>query len=105
MVKFVKKKDVASYIAAAGVLAHYIGDAAQPLHISYMHHGDLEDIMLDPRAESTELVAKNLISKQNDVHASYESDMFKYHAVEMQNGIQGKARRGMPLIQGHRAAA
>jgi hypothetical protein len=26
-------------VAAAGVLGHYIGDASQPLHCSYMHHG------------------------------------------------------------------
>lgn len=39
MVGYLKKKDVIHFVAAAGVLAHYVGDASQPLHCSYMHHG------------------------------------------------------------------
>jgi hypothetical protein len=40
MVAFVAAKDVTSYVAAAGVLAHYVGDACQPLHGSYLDDGD-----------------------------------------------------------------
>jgi len=39
MVAYLKQKDVIRFVAAAGVLAHYVGDASQPLHCSYMHHG------------------------------------------------------------------
>jgi len=40
MVSYLRKdRDVLRFVAAAGVLAHYIGDASQPLHCSYMHHG------------------------------------------------------------------
>ncbi|WDF57180.1 hypothetical protein [Mucilaginibacter sp. KACC 22063] len=39
MVEFAGKGDRAAYLAAAGILAHYIGDACQPLHISYMFNG------------------------------------------------------------------
>src|SRR5262249_42288824 len=39
MVEFLNNKDVIRFLAAAGVLAHYVGDASQPLHCSYMHHG------------------------------------------------------------------
>ena len=39
MVKYVNDRDVVRFVAAAGVLAHYVGDASQPLHCSYMHHG------------------------------------------------------------------
>src|SRR5439155_2744617 len=31
------------FVAAAGIVAHYVGDACQPLHISYFHHGDPTD--------------------------------------------------------------
>jgi hypothetical protein len=34
-----KDRDVLRFVSAAGVLAHYVGDASQPLHCSYMHHG------------------------------------------------------------------
>ena len=39
MVDYAGKKDVIHFVAAAGVLAHYVGDASQPLHCSFMHHG------------------------------------------------------------------
>ena len=39
MVDAVQDKDLLHYIAAAGVLAHYVGDACQPLHVSRLHHG------------------------------------------------------------------
>jgi hypothetical protein len=39
MVEYLSNKDVLRFVAAAGVLAHYVGDASQPLHCSYMHHG------------------------------------------------------------------
>lgn len=39
MVAYLKAKDVLRFVAAAGVMAHYVGDASQPLHCSYLHHG------------------------------------------------------------------
>jgi hypothetical protein len=39
MVAYLKAKDALRFVAAAGVLAHYVGDASQPLHCSYLHHG------------------------------------------------------------------
>ena len=39
MVGYLQNHDVIHFVAAAGVLAHYVGDASQPLHCSYMHHG------------------------------------------------------------------
>jgi hypothetical protein len=106
MVGFAQKKDIASFIAAAGIVAHYVGDAGQPLHISYLHHGDPKDSMLDPHAKSSEDVPKNRISKQNAVHGSYESDMFKYHAVELHEGLERVVpKTSIPKIKGHHNAA
>jgi hypothetical protein len=34
-----RAKDVTSYVCAAGLLAHYVGDACQPLHGSYLADG------------------------------------------------------------------
>jgi hypothetical protein len=39
MVSYLNQGDVLHFVATAGVLAHYVGDASQPLHCSYMHHG------------------------------------------------------------------
>lgn len=60
MVNFVRKKDIASFVAAAGIVAHYVGDAGQPLHISYLHHGDPAESMLihmRKRAETFQRIA------------------------------------------------
>lgn len=40
MRKFASEGEAEKFVCAAGVLAHYIGDACQPLHISYLHDGD-----------------------------------------------------------------
>jgi hypothetical protein len=40
MVEFVSKGRMPQFVCGAGVLTHYIGDACQPLHISYLHDGD-----------------------------------------------------------------
>jgi hypothetical protein len=39
MVEHLRDRDVLRFVGAAGVLAHYVGDASQPLHCSFMHHG------------------------------------------------------------------
>jgi hypothetical protein len=39
MVGYLKARDVIHFVAAAGILPHYVGDASQRLHCSYMHHG------------------------------------------------------------------
>lgn len=38
MVGFAQRKP-AEFVCAAGILAHYVADACQPLHISRLHHG------------------------------------------------------------------
>ena len=42
MVRFAKAGKVPEFVCAAGVMTHYLGDACQPLHISYLHDGDPE---------------------------------------------------------------
>lgn len=90
MVKFVKASDRDGYICAAGVLAHYIGDACQPLHISFLHHG---------HPDSTN-------PKSGDVHSDYEAEMFKNHGEDMKQRVQttlNSAAR-LVLVKGGRAA-
>ena len=62
MVAAVKNRSLADYVCAAGVLAHYVGDACQPLHVSYLHHGQPDD------------------SEDDGVHAAYEDDMVSVNA-------------------------
>lgn len=65
MVDAVKKRELARYVAAAGILAHYVGDACQPLHVSHLHHG------------------RPGHPGESQVHAVYETNMLDRFRVEL----------------------
>jgi hypothetical protein len=67
IVEFAKKGDGASFLTAAGCLAHYVGDACQPLHSS--QHSD------------------GLNGASTGVHSTYEDNMVNAHADDIANGI------------------
>jgi hypothetical protein len=64
--------DIVGFLCVAGIMAHYVGDACQPLHISRMHHGDPDG---DQRP-----VAKK-------VHSIYETTMLDNHAGDVLDGL------------------
>ena len=69
MVGFVAAKDVTQFVCAAGLLAHYVGDACQPLHVSHLHHG---------RPGHPE---------ESEVHSVYETQMLDRRRVELVDGV------------------
>ncbi len=71
MVEAAKAGNAAGFVAAGGVMAHYVGDSCQPLHISYKFNGDP-----GRKGADGETYAKG-------VHEGYESDMLRAHAPEM----------------------
>jgi hypothetical protein len=87
MVAFVRAGKVADYVCAAGVLAHYVGDACQPLHVSRLHHGR-------SAAESA-------------VHSKYETEMLDRFAADLIAGINTrlKNKSAKPTVKGGHAAA
>ena len=91
MVALVDAGDVAGYVAAAGTLAHYVGDACQPLHVSRLHHGR------PGRPDETK------------VHSVYETTMLDRHAAELiekvNRALRGRKVPGADLFAGGRAAA
>src|SRR5262249_10132413 len=64
MVGFAQAGDGPQFLCAAGVLTHSVGDASQPLHISFLHDGD-------PRREGED--GSRPLGK--GVHSAYEDDM------------------------------
>ena len=63
--------DLARFVCAAGCLAHYVGDACQPLHISRLHHN---------------LPAFQTSTGRN-VHSVYETTMLNEHAGAIVTGL------------------
>jgi len=61
----------AEFLCAGGVLIHYVGDACQPLHTSYLSQGDPDRVVPRPRSTGNKLEA-------DGVHSGYEDDMVNY---------------------------
>jgi hypothetical protein len=81
MVVFLGHGDVRRFVAAAGVLAHYVGDASQPLHASYLHHGEPPMKTVSGRefplsGESAEFKAFKK-TPEAKIHAIYEQEMLE----------------------------
>jgi hypothetical protein len=79
MVEFAKAGKVDEFVCSAGAMAHYVGDACQPLHISYLHHGDPENLGKDgkPVAEG--------------VHDAYEAKMVNKYTLQLLAKVDGTA--------------
>ena len=83
MVAYVEKKDYASYVAAAGLLAHYVGDACQPLHGSLLADGYQDQFT--EGFTSTGKPKKDWPAK--GVHSVYETKMIDAKAEELFEAI------------------
>ncbi len=86
MLAYLTEKDYAGFICAAGTMAHYVGDACQPLHISHLFDGDPTRPVDDPKTPG---------KKQKygaGVHEAYERDMVNYHVGEIVEGINSRRR-------------
>lgn len=114
MVGFLRQKDGKRFVAAAGILAHYVGDASQPLHCSYLHHG--VPPMLKHGGRKYPVPKKN---PQYDafhktapakIHGIYEEGMFeveKAAAEILQSAsarVKGKKSAAASIKSGHDAA-
>jgi len=77
----VKAKDLIHFVAAAGVLAHYVGDASQPLHCSYMHHGIPPMLKVNgrkyPVQKESQAFKDFKKTREYKVHGIYEETMIE----------------------------
>jgi hypothetical protein len=99
--------DAALFLCAGGVLIHYVGDACQPLHTSFLSQGDPDDLVDKPRSEGQKMRA-------DGVHSGYEDDMINYgfqkeglfDAIEQEIKRQGKdhAEKLVPITTSKNAA-
>jgi hypothetical protein len=64
--------DLLTYVAVAGTMAHYVGDACQPLHVSRLHHGNPP-------------LHKGSVAYQ--VHSVYETTMLNDNAEAVVDGL------------------
>lgn len=67
LIEAARDGDVLEFVALAGTMAHYVGDACQPLHISFLHHG--RD------------------ASESAVHSDYETKMIDKKSAELFKGV------------------
>ena len=112
MVAYLKKdRDVMRFVAAAGVLAHYVGDASQPLHCSYMHHGIPPMVKVGSRKypvprDSEEFKAFKKTAEAK-IHGVYEETMLEVDTATALTDIDQALKGSGPKIEiesGHDAA-
>ena len=71
------------FLCAGGVLIHYVGDACQPLHTSYLSQGNPDELVRRPRSDGMKMQA-------DGVHGGYEDDMVNFGYQE--KGLQEKLK-------------
>ncbi|MCI0670857.1 MAG: hypothetical protein L0Y64_10380 [Myxococcaceae bacterium] len=91
MVGFAREGEVEKFVCTAGLLAHYVGDACQPLHVSFLHHG------------------RPGHADEKNVHSVYETKMLDRNASELieaiNESLEGQATSpGLRVTGGHEAA-
>jgi hypothetical protein len=88
MTFYAGRGDAARFVCAAGILSHYVGDACQPLHISYLFNGDPDRAHQGMvRDRETGQQKLEMISFGAGVHGSYEDDMIDYHVGQLWPGV------------------
>lgn len=88
--------DLVEFLAAAGVLAHYVGDASQPLHGSVFADGDPSRTA---EREHPQLGTVETVRYGEGVHSAYETAMVSFKAATLLPLIAATlpAAHGLPL--------
>lgn len=73
MITSLRAGNLSEFLTAGGTMAHYVGDACQPLHISWLHHG------ADP--------------SESAVHSDYETRLIDVKAADLFAGVDAKGSR------------
>jgi hypothetical protein len=85
MVQSVTSQNLVDFLTAAGVCAHYVGDASQPLHGSLLADGDPRQL-----GNRTDPKTGRRLPFGDGVHSPYESDMLTHKAGELIDLINEK---------------
>lgn len=86
MVKYLKAGEIDRFVCAAGVVAHYVGDACQPLHGSYLADG------YQDRGDGKHWPGQG-------VHATYEDKMVDRYSGELLDAMARQVSRPLPPEQ------
>jgi hypothetical protein len=106
MCEFVRNGETEKFVCAAGVLTHYVGDACQPLHISYLHDGDPKRPVEHTFSKGKKAGTTEERPMGQGVHSAYEDAMVFAHRKEILKGLEKtpKAKKSEYVANGFEAA-
>jgi hypothetical protein len=106
MVEFVRDGEADKFVCAAGVLTHYVGDACQPLHISFLHDGDPNNPVEHTFSRGNKAGETEKRASGQGVHSAYEDAMVHDHRQEILDGLMKtpKAAKDEMITSGFQAA-
>jgi hypothetical protein len=106
MCQFAADGDAQKFVCAAGVLTHYLGDACQPLHISYLHDGDPDRPIEHEFTKGKKAGTTEQRPLGQGVHSAYEDAMVFAHRKEILDGLQRtpKVKKAELITNGFEAA-
>jgi len=100
MVDALGKRDVLRFVVTAGVLAHYVGDASQPLHCSWLHHGRPPTTKIGrheyPPRRSQAAYKTFHDSPAAQIHGLYEESMLELQPDVALAGVDAELKRRRP---------
>jgi hypothetical protein len=102
MVDALKTRDAIRFVTAAGVLAHYVGDASQPMHCSYLHHGDGPTKTVSGRKYPVAHESQEYVDYKETppakIHSLYEAQMFEVEPDAILAKVNGELENVNPLV-------
>jgi hypothetical protein len=105
MVEFAGEGQTTEFLCAAGVLAHYIGDACQPLHTSAYHDGDPSTTETRRIHHRSGEVEEREVPLGSGVHAAYENNMINRYVGDLFDGLASLTlTHSEPIGDGREAA-
>ena len=111
MVDYLKNDDIKRFVSAAGILAHYVGDASQPLHSSFMHHGIPPMKTVNgrkyPVKSSSQAFKDFKKTPEADIHGIYEQTMLEFKTADALVAVDDLLQTGLTTVSvnsGHEAA-
>jgi hypothetical protein len=106
MLEAASDQRVSEFVCAAGILAHYVGDACQVLHGSYLFDGvPARKQRIARIRDGTQGTVLERLGK--GVHSDYEDRMINEHIDALMGGVDAAIGRqhAMPLVRGGQDAA
>jgi hypothetical protein len=102
MVEAVSDRWISEFVCAAGILAHYVGDACKVLHGSYLFDGDPSRTQQRSGLKRDGTLQTIIERFGKGVHSDYEDRMINEHIDALMGGVDAAVgqQKAMPPVRG-----